>query len=127
MSTRTAKPESGPLVIFLHTVERLSDAIERESRDLDGPGPVDYRGHSQRKSQGLLELSRLEPAMAVIKSHPRARAALADLLGKVEHNQRILHARLKAARTISDVVARAIREGQSDGTYSAQIWRENRR
>jgi len=28
---------------------------------------------------------------------------------------------------VADIVSRAISEGQSDGTYSDQIWRENRR
>jgi hypothetical protein len=127
VSNRTVKPETGPLAFFLLTVERLTDAVERETRDLDGPGPVDYRAHSQRKSQGLLELSRIDVNLAGMRSHPRARAALGDLLGKLEKNQKILHARLRAARTISEVLARTIRDGQSDGTYSAQIWRENRR
>jgi glycogen synthase len=62
-----------------------------------------------------------------VRTHPRARAALAELLSRIDQNQKILHARLRAARTIAEVLARAIREGQSDGTYSAQIWRENRR
>ena len=48
----------------LVVIDRLAEAVERETRDLSGPGPVDYRAHSQRKSQGLLELSRLEPTLA---------------------------------------------------------------
>jgi len=55
------------------------------------------------------------------------RSMLAELLSRIDQNQKILHARLRAARTIAEVLARAIRDGQSDGTYSAQIWRENRR
>jgi hypothetical protein len=75
----------------------------------------------------LLELSRLQPTLAVSRGHPRLRAALANLLAKLDANHRLLHAKLQAARTVADVVARAISEGQSDGTYSDQIWRENRR
>ena len=122
-----AQSEPGPLPFILAAIERLIDVIERETRDLAGPGPVDYRAHSQRKSQGLLELSRLEPKLAGVRSHPRARAALAELLRRLDDNQKLLHARLRAARTIADVLARAIRDGQSDGTYSAHVWRENRR
>ena len=122
-----AQSEPGPLPFILAAIERLIDVIERETRDLAGPGPVDYRAHSQRKSQGLLELSRLEPKLAGVRSHPRARAALAELLRRLDDNQKLLHARLRAARTIADVLARASRDGQSDGTYSAHVWRENRR
>ena len=127
MSSPPPLSEGAPLPFILIAIERLIDAVEGETRDLSGPGPVDYGAHSQRKSQGLLELSRLEPALADLKAHPRARAALGELIARLEHNQKLLHARLRAARTIAEVVARAIREGQSDGTYSNHIWRENRR
>ena len=127
MSSEPANAQLGPLPFFVGTIERLAEAVERETRDLAGPGPVDYRGHSLRKSTGLLELSRLEPKLTNFRTDARVRAALGQLLAKLEANQKLLHARLRAARTISEVVARAIRDGQSDGTYSAQVWRENRR
>ena len=126
MSTRLSKSD-GPLPFALGAIERLTDAISRETQDLMGPGPVDYRAHLQRKSQGLLELSRLEPALASHRGHPRLRVALSDLIAKLEANFKLLSARLNAARTIAEVVSRAISEGQSDGTYSEQIWQETRR
>ena len=116
-----------PLPFLLAAVERLTEAVQRETDDLKEVGPVDYRGHSQRKSQGLLELARLEPTLTGFSADPRARAAFARLIARLEDNQRLLHARLRAARTVSELVARAIRDQQSDGTYSEQIWRENRR
>ena len=111
----------------LSAIERLAEAVERETADLGGAGPVDYRAHSQRKSQGLLELSRLEPAFAGVRGHPRLRAALSHLLGKLDANQKLLHAKLQAARTVADLVARAICDVHSDGTYSDQVWLENQR
>ncbi len=127
MRARPPSSEESPLPYVLVTIERLSDAVERETRDLGGPGPVDYRAHSQRKSQGLMELGRLGPNLAAMRGHPRLRAALGDLLAKLDANQRLLHAKLQAARTVAEIVARVISDGQSDGTYSDQIWRENRR
>jgi len=125
-----AKPQpaaTGHLPLALVVIERLAEAVERETQDLGGPGPVDYRAHSQRKSQGLMELSRLSETLTGARGHPRLRTALGDLLAKLDANQQLLNAKLQAARTVAEVVARAISEGQSDGTYSAQIWRENRR
>jgi hypothetical protein len=127
MSLRQAKPEHGPLPFALDAIERLTDAVRRETLDLVGPGPTDYRAHCQRKSQGLLELSRLEPLLATYRKHPRLRAALGELVAGLDANTKILGAKLNAARTVAEVVSRAISEGQSDGTYSAQIWREDRR
>ena len=127
MKARSQPSEHNHLPFVLASIERLSEAVERETRDLGGPGPVDYRAHSQRKSQGLLELSRLGPSLSTMRGNPRLRAALGDLLATLEANQRLLHAKLQAARTVAEIVARVISDGQSDGTYSDQIWRENRR
>lgn len=127
MSARAAKADYSVLSMALGAIERLADAINRETQDLNGAGPVDYRAHSQRKSQSLLELSRLEPTLATLRGHPRLHAALGELLARLDANYKLLDAKLKAARTVADVVSRAISEGQSDGTYSEQIWRENRR
>ncbi len=88
-------------------------------------GPVDYPSHSQRKNQALLELSRLRGAIAGIRSHPAFGASLADLMAKLDVNERLLSTQLRAARTISGIVTRAIRDGQSDGTYSAYPWRDD--
>ena len=125
MTDPQPQSDPAPLPFVLVALERLIEAVESESLALQRPGPIDYRAHSQRKSQGLLELSRLEPTLAGLKSHPRAHAALGKLIGRLEDNERLLHARLRAARTIAEVVSRAIHDGQSDGTYSSQIWREN--
>jgi hypothetical protein len=127
MKPRPQAAEPGQLPLALIVIDRLADAVHRETLDLNGPGPVDYRAHSQRKSQGLLELSRLEATLARAQTHPRLGAALGDLLAKLDANQRLLHARLMAARAVAELVARAISDGLSDGTYSEQIWRENRR
>jgi len=127
MSASLNPVEAGPLPFVLLAIERLTEAIETETRDLALPGGADFRTHAQRKSQGLMELNRLTPALASLRGHPRLRAALTALLEKLDANERLLHAKLRAARTVAEIVARAITEGQSDGTYSDQIWRENRR
>ncbi|HZZ61570.1 MAG TPA: hypothetical protein VFE63_10385 [Roseiarcus sp.] len=38
-------------------------------------------------------------------------------------NRRALGVQLKPAAAIADIIARAIRDGQSDGTYDARAWR----
>jgi hypothetical protein len=127
MSASRNPVDSGRLPFVLLAIERLTEVIERETRDLGLPGGVDYRAHAQRKSQGLMELTRIEPALASLRGHPRLRAALTELLEKLDANERLLNAKLRAARTVAEIVARAIADGQSDGTYSDQIWRENLR
>ena len=127
MSASRNASETGPLPFVLLAIERLTQAIETETHDLALPGGADFRAHAQRKSQGLMELNRLEPALMSLRGHPRLRVALSRLLEKLDANERLLHAKLRAARTVAEIVARAITEGQSDGTYSEQIWQETRR
>ena len=117
--------EDRALAMVLPVVERLSQAVEAENKALQLRGPVDYLGYSQRKSQGLMELNRLRPALDGLRDNPLARAAIADLSSRLEVNHRLLGIQLKAAQTISRLVSRAIRDGQSDGTYSPYHWRDD--
>lgn len=111
--------------MILPVLDRLRLAVDAENQEISRRGQVDYPSHSLRKSQGLLELNRLRPALAGASAHPLARAALADLSAKLELNSRLLQVQLKAAQTVSQIVARAIHDAQSDGTYSAFHWRDD--
>jgi hypothetical protein len=51
------------------------------------------------------------------------RVAVAALNAALEHNARVLSVQLKAAKAVAEIVAQAVRDGQSDGTYSAMSWR----
>ena len=116
--------EERALASILPVLDRLRATLEAENRDLLQRGPVDYPAYSQRKNQSLLEINRLRSALESVQSHPDARAALADLTVKLDANHRLLGIQLRAAQTVSSIVARAIRDGQSDGTYSAHPWRD---
>lgn len=123
-----ANPRAGDdraLAMVLSVIERLSLVVKAENDDLTERRAVDYPAHSQRKSQGLLELNRVRPALGNVSANPAARAALAGLSAELEINHRLLRTQLKAAQTISSLIAQAIREGQSDGTYAPFAWRVN--
>ncbi len=49
------------------------------------------------------------------------RSRLPRLRSKLSRNQELLAIHLAAAREISDVLAQAMRDAESDGTYSAAI------
>lgn len=117
--------EERALAMILPVIERLRLAAEAENRDLAERRAVDYQTYSQRKSQGLLELNRLRSALVSVSANPKARVALADLSNALETNRRLLHLQLRAAQTVSSILARAIREGQSDGTYPPSAWLVN--
>jgi hypothetical protein len=105
-------------------IERLQQALDAENEQIASGKRIDYEAFNLRKSQGLLELTRLTSMVAGAEATPALRTALGNLRAKLEVNQRLLKVQLSAARKVSDIIARAIHEGQSDGTYSAYAWRE---
>jgi hypothetical protein len=126
MSQPQGRTQSAEAAAALPIVERLRETIEAENRDIEQGRPVKYEAYSLRKNQGLLELNRLVPALNRATACGPLREALADLHAKLEINRRALAAQLKACAAVSEIIARAIRDGQSDGTYTALAWRRSR-
>src|SRR5271165_1071326 len=121
-----ARPSAeAALVMALPIVERLRQTASAETEDIARGRPVPYEAYSARKNQGLLELNRLLPALADATPSAALREALADLAAALEANRRALGVQLKASVAVAEIVARAIRDGQSDGTYTALAWRRH--
>jgi hypothetical protein len=115
---------TGSVEALLLAIERLRVTVEAENAEIASRKVVDFREFNLRKSQGLLELSRLMPTVAGAEIGPQLQAALRGLKAKLEDNRRILRVQLKAVHEVSEIIARTIQAGQSDGTYTAYVWRE---
>lgn len=126
MSQPLRRPQSPAAAAALPTVERLIAAIDAENRDLEQGRQVKYEAYSLSKNQGLLELNRLIPALGGSTVSGPLRDALGELHAKLEINRRALAVQLKACHAVSEIIARAIQDGQSDGTYTALAWRRSR-
>ena len=111
------------LAAALPIVERLRDAVAAENEDIARGGRVPYEIYSLRKNHALLELNRLIPALDGARADGRLGEALADCLTRLEANARALRIQLKASAAVAEIIAKAIRDGQSDGTYTALAWR----
>lgn len=111
------------LAAALPAVERLKSAVAAETAAIAARGVVAYEDYSRRKSQGLLDLNRLAPALKRATADDALKAALAELNAALETNRRALRVQLEASIAVADLIARAIRDGQSDGTYTAQAWK----
>jgi hypothetical protein len=111
------------LAMALPVVERLRRTAAAETADIARAGPVAYETYSAQKNQGLLELNRLLPALDGAAPGGALSEALADLAAELEINRRALGVQLKACAAVAEIIARAIRNGQSDGTYTALTWR----
>ena len=106
---------------FERCIERLEDVVDQETAALKSRAPADLREFNNRKSQGLLELSR---SLRYFQVAPPTNAVLERLAGlreKLDINQAVLKLHLDAVREVSTIMADAIRDAESDGTYSPSI------
>ncbi len=116
------RPSIDPAVQgIINIISMLETVIEEETAALGSRTPVDLESFSNRKSQGLLELNRATKTLEAMAGHQLVAARLSGLRDKLAVNQAVLKLHLDAVREISGIVANAIREHESDGTYSHTI------
>ena len=116
------RAQSSSAAAALPIIQRLVATIDAENRDLEQGRRVKYEAYSLSKNQSLLELSRLIPALSGAIAAGLLHDALAELQAKLEINRRALAVQLRACHAVSEIIARAIQDGQSDGTYTALGW-----
>src|SRR6185503_19748050 len=102
-------------------IERLEEVVDQETAALRNRTAIDLKDFNNRKSQGLLELNR---ALRGLDNPPKDRTVttrLAGLRTKLDVNRAVLETHLAAVREVATVLADAIRDAESDGTYSPSI------
>ena len=123
-AARRVNDEKGTVMLSLveRAIERLEEAVEQETAALQNRAGVDLKEFNDRKSQGLLELTR---AMRHVEgTNPPDQAVIARLAGlraKLEINSAALKMHLEAVREVSTALADVMRNAESDGTYSPTI------
>lgn len=100
-------------------IERLEEVVEAETAALLSNNMTDLEEFNRRKSQSLLELTRLARTLSSGTPNPEVRLRLEELRAKLDKNHSTLEMHLKAVQEVSDIVSKAIRSADSDGTYSA--------
>ncbi len=116
-------PVDPALQALLNTIAGLETVIDEETEALKTRGPVDLETFSNRKSQGLMELNRSLKQLEAMQNQKVVATRLDSLRNKLAANQAALQLHLEAVREISGIIASAIRESESDGTYSHTIRR----
>ena len=109
----------GAHVLLDKAILRLAEIVDLETAALQSRAAVDLRDFNNRKSQGLHELNQILRQLAGRGADGAIIARLGGLRQKLEVNRSVLKMHLEAAREISTIVSDAIREAESDGTYSA--------
>lgn len=108
---------------LINTIATLEAVVEEETAALAARQKIDLDAYSHRKSQGLMELNHAMKHMGAMKDDRLVRDRLTSLRTKVDANQAALKLHLEAVTEIASIIAGAIRESESDGTYSHTIRR----
>jgi hypothetical protein len=97
-------------------LDRLEELIDRENSALASNEAVDHADLNRRKSQSLLEVTRLGRALPA-GSAKALGPQLGRLRDKLVDNHRTLGLHMNAVREIADLIVRSLTEAESDGTY----------
>lgn len=105
---------------LLSALERLEDLVREETQALRAHADIDFAEISRRKSRSLLELTRIARAVP-----PRLDGGTLQrvrvLREALEQNFELLGLHLAAAQEVGSILHSAIREAESDGTYSTAM------
>ena len=103
----------------LAVVRRLLQTLQSENAEVClNRGMTDHSDYNILKSQALLALNRCAPKLVYAETNPALQTALQEVVVELETNRRLLATQLQAAQAVAAIIARAIREVQSDGTYT---------
>lgn len=107
--------------MIMKSIERLEETIEQETAALLAHDISSLEEFNRRKSQSLLELTRLARTLDSKSFDAATLARIVRLKEKLETNYTVLSMNLRAVQEVSSIISGAIQNAESDGTYSANI------
>jgi hypothetical protein len=120
LARRPADAGGAAHVLLDRAIVRLVEVVDQETEALRKRTAVDLKDFNNHKAQGLYELNR---ALRMLEGTADRSTIdrLAGLRAKLADNQAVLKLHLEAVREISTIMSDAIRDTESDGTYSQSI------
>jgi site-specific DNA-cytosine methylase len=103
------------------SIQRLEDIVDQETAALKTRKAINLKDFNDRKSQALLELTRMLRTLQGGPPNAIVAERVQGLKSKLAVNQAVLKLHLEAVREISTSLADAIRHSESDGTYTPSI------
>ncbi|MGY2050554.1 flagellar protein FlgN [Methylobacterium sp. JK268] len=104
--------------MLIASLTRLEATLDTETEALLLRQPFDQEEINRRKSQSLLELTRLARHSEETGADPALAACLARVQDKLVRNQEVVALHLRAVEEVSEIIAGALRAAESDGTYT---------
>ncbi|MEW6256082.1 MAG: flagellar protein FlgN [Pseudomonadota bacterium] len=113
-------PDTASQSTLLSALERLEELVREETQALRTHADIDFAEISRRKSRSLLELTRIARAVP-----PRLDGGTLQrvrvLRDALQQNFELLGLHLAATQEVGSILHSAIREAESDGTYSTAM------
>lgn len=103
---------------LVSALDRLDEILDTENAAFLTGAALDLEEINRRKTRSLLELSRAARALPVGEDAALA-ARIGRLKEKLDQNRYLVSVQLTAAQEVGRILDGALREADSDGTYSA--------
>jgi hypothetical protein len=111
---------------LLAAIRRLEGIVEDETVGLATGQKVDFDDFSARKSRGMLEFVRLMRARMHLGGEAEVTVEIQRLREKLERNRALLEMHYDAVREVAGIIVKAIKEAESDGTYTGRVARDKK-
>jgi hypothetical protein len=120
VSREPGQPGSDELDGLFAAIRRLQSVVEEETVALQTGKKIDFGEFSTRKSHSMLEFIRLMRVQLPQGAESEVAREIQKLRDKLERNRAVLEMHYDAVREVAEIIVRAIREAESDGTYSGK-------
>lgn len=105
---------------LLAAIRRLEGIVEEETVALQMGQKIDFDDFSARKSRSMLEFVRLMRARMHLGAEVEVTEQIQRLREKLERNRSVLEMHYDAVREVAGIIVKAIKEAESDGTYTGR-------
>ena len=108
-------------MMLMKSLDRLEETLDMETAALMARDLSNLDEFNRRKSQCLLEISRIVRTAEIYALDQKATKRLQDLQAKIETNQDILRRHMQAVQEVASIISTAIQSAESDSTYSVHM------
>jgi hypothetical protein len=115
------RQKAGNDMMLMKSLDRLEETLDMETAALMARDLSNLEEFNRRKSQCLLEISRIVRTAEIHALDQNATKRLQDLQVKIEANQDILQRHMHAVQEVASIISNAIQVAESDSTYSVHM------
>jgi hypothetical protein len=116
----TPDPDASRALVIA-VIERIEGYLDEETAALENSREFDFKASNDRKSQGLVDLNQALRRLPQAQLNADLKDRLEAFRQKLAVNLRIIRLHLDAVKELASILSDAIRDAESDGTYTRSI------